>query len=691
MVDNPNFDLNNSPGILATKRSDFQKHIDGADFFQEATSVILEPVVSIGGNDISNVRAAIEALNAIVDTGTIQDASSTTKGILKLTNDLTGTALLPQVKGIRGRAITNATPSNGDSLVWNAGTSTWIYSTIVGTFVAGGDLTGTTTSQNVIRISGSTGTAAVGANLRFEAGFAPAISQISAAGAGNNLSISAQTSTTTNGGDLILSSGSASGSGLVGEITLRAGTTELLQLKEPSTGKYILSLGLITTGYGTDPGNGTIFINNASVAPGSNPTTGALLYSDIGAVSGAAGSLHTRRSSGTQFELGDAQSIKGIIVNITSPSDGYAITYNSGTNRWVATALSGAFAAGGDLSGSSSSQTVIGLRGVSVANTSPTVGQILTYDGSQWHPATFNTGSFTAGGDLTGSSSDQKVIGITGFDDNGVQTANAFIDSLIFDGYSSPHIYQAVHPALNTSGSDFLLSAQAGSIFSDGYNNHGGNLILSSGANGYEGDPGNLLVNIPLYDEAYDEYYDDIVLQVYGGLSTGGLAICHGSARQYGVDANNPGENILFLSPGSRNASFDYTIDEPGTNSGIMIFASDSASESRILRWADDGYTGQLNYRYFEGTYSFGSKTSGNVTVIDMETVTGFSGIPVGSTFIYEYGLQYRSATANQNAVVLASVGLVSSTLSGVFIFHATDTFNSVKIWLKISKKPTVV
>jgi len=75
----------------------------------------------------------------------------------------------------------------------------------------------------------------------------------------------------------------------------------------------------------------------------------------------------------------------------------------------------GSFAPGGDLSGTSTSQTVIGLQGRPVSSTAPQANQVLTWDGSFWTPA--NT-SGTGGGGLTAinglSNATTSIIGAGG-------------------------------------------------------------------------------------------------------------------------------------------------------------------------------------------------------------------------------------------------------------------------------------
>ena len=76
----------------------------------------------------------------------------------------------------------------------------------------------------------------------------------------------------------------------------------------------------------------------------------------------------------------------------------------------------GGFTAGGDLSGTSTNQTVIGIYGSPVANASPSSGQALIWNAgtSKWTPTTLSSGSFAAGGDLSGTDTNQVVIGLQG-------------------------------------------------------------------------------------------------------------------------------------------------------------------------------------------------------------------------------------------------------------------------------------
>jgi hypothetical protein len=75
----------------------------------------------------------------------------------------------------------------------------------------------------------------------------------------------------------------------------------------------------------------------------------------------------------------------------------------------------GGFSAGGDLSGTSASQTVVGLQGRTLDSSAPSGGDVIAWDAgsSQWEPTPPASG-FTAGGDLSGTPTDQTVIGLQG-------------------------------------------------------------------------------------------------------------------------------------------------------------------------------------------------------------------------------------------------------------------------------------
>lgn len=78
--------------------------------------------------------------------------------------------------------------------------------------------------------------------------------------------------------------------------------------------------------------------------------------------------------------------IYGRTVAATAPGDGEVYKWNAGTSQWEPGTVASSFVVGGDLSGSSGSQTVIGLRGRTISTTAPTTGYFYCWSGTQWEP-----------------------------------------------------------------------------------------------------------------------------------------------------------------------------------------------------------------------------------------------------------------------------------------------------------------
>jgi hypothetical protein len=105
--------------------------------------------------------------------------------------------------------------------------------------------------------------------------------------------------------------------------------------------------------------------------------------------------------------------LQGRDVSDAAPSDGYLLTWNESLTKWEPAEAPVSFIAGGDISGSNTSQTVIALQGNAVSNAMPDSNQLLTWTGATWTPQDPPV-SFTAGGDLSGNNTSQTVIAIQG-------------------------------------------------------------------------------------------------------------------------------------------------------------------------------------------------------------------------------------------------------------------------------------
>ena len=165
-------------GRLATDRYDFQKHIDGTDFRQNANTIDLSPPVTIGPTTKNTVQEAVESLAAIAYPPTIASATGSILGVIKLNGDLGsgsyGTASVPIVSGLLGKPLnssllgsintgsilfwdgstwnkTNITLSSNDILTWSG--SAWTNSNLSSLTISG-DVTGNLSSSKVEKIQG---------------------------------------------------------------------------------------------------------------------------------------------------------------------------------------------------------------------------------------------------------------------------------------------------------------------------------------------------------------------------------------------------------------------------------------------------------------------------------------------------------------------------------------------------------
>ena len=153
-------------GQLATSRFDFQDHIDGNNFRHQAGQIDLFPTVVIGANTATNVQDAIAELAASIVVPFVPDATTISKGIIRLGGDLGGTgttAASPKVSGLNGYPLSlPTTPGTNTVLTWTG--SAWAAQPIVpatsvvsGTVVLGGDLAGSGSSSVTPRVGGIQG------------------------------------------------------------------------------------------------------------------------------------------------------------------------------------------------------------------------------------------------------------------------------------------------------------------------------------------------------------------------------------------------------------------------------------------------------------------------------------------------------------------------------------------------------
>lgn len=152
-------------GRLATDRYDFQNHVDGAAFNHLANQIIVSPSITIGAVTVSDVQTAIAVLSGTFVVPTVPLATLSTPGIIKLGGDLgalSSTGNNPILGSLQGTTLTITAPMTGQVLQWNG--AAWVNAAIVpsttsslGTVQLTGDLGGTGTVATSPKVSGLQG------------------------------------------------------------------------------------------------------------------------------------------------------------------------------------------------------------------------------------------------------------------------------------------------------------------------------------------------------------------------------------------------------------------------------------------------------------------------------------------------------------------------------------------------------
>jgi len=349
-------------------------------------------------------------------TASIVDADSITKGAVKLTQDLGGTADLPNVVGLQGRSVSATAPTNGQALAWNNTGSVWEPTTITtsvpdadgstkGILQLTNDLGGTASSPTVTGLQG-----------RDVSSTAPTNGQ--ALVWNNSLSTWEPTTVTTSVPD-------ADGS-----------TKGILQLTNDLGGTATSPIVTGLQGYdinGTAPNNA-----EALVWDGVNnywkPTSVTSLIPD--AQSNIKGLIELDTDLGGTASSPNVVGLQGYAVGNIAPLDEQALVWNNFNAQWepktiifdASTSVKGIVQLTNDLGGTATSPTVTGLQGRDISSTAPTNGQVLVWNNSLsiWEPATITTSVPDADGstkgilqltnDLGGTAASPIVTGLQGYD-----------------------------------------------------------------------------------------------------------------------------------------------------------------------------------------------------------------------------------------------------------------------------------
>jgi hypothetical protein len=351
--------------------------------------------------------------------------------------DLSGDENNQTVIGLRGNSL--PVPSGTNTVItWSGTDLSW--SNIPSGFTAGGDLSGTSSSQNVIKLSGAT--VPVGSGLT----------------TGNILKVSGASALTYGQLDLantnsitgLLPAGNQSPQTLAGNVTGASNANVVVSINSatvPAAGALVTGNVLRVSG----PSSLTYAAVN--LAGGANHVTGVLPTSNQASQT-VGGNLSGTTASATVTSINNSTVPAGgalVAGNVLRVNGASALTYAAvnlaGGSNHVVGLLPEANQVdqtmGGDVSGSTGTAQVIGIRNNSVPNPTGT-NTVLNWSGTAFSWAANE--SFNAGGDLAGNASVQTVIKANGVSLESNPVANKVLVSVsgtastyaqIVDGYVS--------------------------------------------------------------------------------------------------------------------------------------------------------------------------------------------------------------------------------------------------------------
>lgn len=352
------------------------------------------------------VSATAPTIGQVLQYNGAQYIPVTPSSVGVLAGDVTGLSTANTVEKIRNINVTAGTPTDGYVLTYVSGATSWQAKPSAGSgFTAGGDLSGSSVSQNVIALHSLTTSINVGSAT------APTSGQVLTA-----TNSTTATWVTPSGSPTGAAGGDLSGTypnPTVAKIQTNPVASTVLGATQDG---YVLTWVNGSTQWQAKPtaptvtfagdlsGNNTsqtvIKINGATVPASGSLTTGNGLY-----VTGSSALTYSALNL-----AGGANYVTGLLPAANQSPQTMSGDVTGTTAASVVTL-------GGDLSGTSGSAVVLQARGLKSATTTisisgataPSSGQVLTATSST--VATWQTpsGGFTAGGDLTGTSSVQTV------------------------------------------------------------------------------------------------------------------------------------------------------------------------------------------------------------------------------------------------------------------------------------------
>ena len=304
--------------------------------------------------------------------------------------DLSGSNVSQIVIGLQGVAISSTAPTTGQVLTYNG--TAWAPANVSSGFTAAGDLVGTSTFQTVVGLQGRT-------LLSTAPSTSQVVSWTGTAWAPSNVS-------------QLQGNAVASGAlGLVqdGYVLTWNNSTNTWKALPPTGGSGLAITALTGDVVATGPGSVSATVTKLQ---GNAVQSGTLGSSQDGYVltwvnaDNAWEAKHSTAGTGVTWandlsgSTNSSQTVVGIqshAISSTAPTSGQVLEWNG--TAWTPTALPSSLppsgSAGGDLGSTYPNPSVVKLQGVSVSSTAPTSNQVLTYNGTAWAPATPTSGGIT--------------------------------------------------------------------------------------------------------------------------------------------------------------------------------------------------------------------------------------------------------------------------------------------------------
>lgn len=349
----------------------------------------------------------------------------------------------------------------------------------------------------------------------------------------------------------------------------------------------------------------------------------------------------------------------------------------------------------GDVQGTATKLRVVNIQGVPINTLTPTNGQVLTFSGGSWSPSA----GFSGSGDLAGTSSSQTVIGLTGVSN----TVSMHGNTIIWDAIKSPFLTQfAASSGIN--GANFLISAQTGNnanggtVSIQGGNTSGSHLIGGVSLKGGDTSFGLQYTNVNLNKRVLSMLTATTLTSTNMPSNTGDLVMFVGDAATIPAAAALPvGGTIMYSSSGKMNITqgdgINFTIGSPPNPELSGLVGTLTIVDPPTLISA-------VEYKW-KGVYQSTAATPKiiefvgipNTSALVKATLVGTSGTTPGNAACFNLTLGFTVSGVG----VLALIGTTTSTdprntagASGWTVPTITNASNKMRVTTGFSGSETI-